>query len=367
MKSAYRQLKEFYNGKNVLTTGGTGYKGSWMLLMLEKMGANITDISLEPPSNPYLHKVISYKNLFEEKADVRDYEKVKKIMAATKPDIIIHSAAEAVLLNSYLRPMDFYATNMNGTLNVLEAARNVKSAGSIVVVTTDKVFDQSSSTTLAFKEEDKLGGYDPYSSSKACAELITSAYRTSFGLPVSTGRGANCIFGGDWGQNRLVPNLVRTMNKDTNDSYFLRSKKVLIREDAIRPWSCTLDIVYGYLLLAKKTYENPTQYASAYNFSSQYDSVRTVGELTDAFMKACNAEKEKYVMPFTPKHEDKWHEDRTLILDSIKSRVKLGWKSYVGFDDMITSTADWYKAYYSGKDMDTYSRGQLDAYLTLMK
>lgn len=356
-------VTEFYKGKRVLVTGNTGFKGSWLGLLLDEMGAEIRGYSLNPPSHPYLYEKLKYKNVKTTIGDIRDLDKLSKVVEEFKPDVAFHLAAQPILLNSYGIPKETFETNSMGTLNFLEALREAGFTKSIVVITTDKVYENSNAM-LTYKEEDKLGGYDPYSSSKACAELISASYRNSFNMPIATARGGNVIGGGDWAENRLVPNIVKAINGERNNSYFLRNNKVLIRDNSIRPWTHVLDVLYGYLLLGQKLHENAKEYGTAFNFSSQYESIKTVGEFSDSFMKAYGINREEYIESFKIEHEDKWHEDRILLLDSIKARVKLGWQASFDFEDMVRDTVAWYKDNYEGKDMDGISRQAIRAYLS---
>lgn len=360
-------LKEFYKGKRVVVTGNTGFKGAWLSLWLDRMGADVTGISLNPPSDPYLYPMLKYGNTKSHKCDIRNHDALAELIKKEKPELVFHLAAMPILLQSYDGPLDTYMTNVIGTLNVLDASLKAGSVKAVVNVTTDKVYENYDEV-LAYKENDRLGGHDPYSSSKACSEILTSAYRDSYysqaGIGISTARSGNCIGGGDWGMNRLVPNIVKAINKSKESNYFLKGSKVKIRASSIRPWQHVLDVMKGYLMLGKATYRHPEEFSGAWNFGPEYSSVRTVKEFAYAFADAYGVDGDKYFEVLDEKHEDRWHEDKILILDSIKARAKLGWESSFTFESMMKATGEWYRKYYDGKtDMHAFSVKQLDSYL----
>jgi CDP-glucose 4,6-dehydratase len=344
----------FYSNKRVLITGHTGFKGAWLSLWLSEFGANVIGFSLKPPSAPFLYESLGLKdNVKSIRGDIRKYGAIEKVIRDYDPEIVFHLAADPILLNGYESPLDTYNINAIGTLNLLEASRKKGNAKAIVNVTTDKVYENTG-RLKGYVESDKLGGHDPYSSSKACSELITQAYGDSFfaqsGIGVATARAGNVIGGGDWGKYRLVPDLVRSLTK---------KESVKIRNpSAIRPWQYVLDVLSGYAKLAEMIYRQPEKYSGAYNFSSG-NSVKTVDEIVNAFIS------EWGTGSVTRCHSDK-HEDRILTLDSGKARRELGWKSKVDFEDMIAATVGWYKAYYSRKtDMAEYSKRLLKGYSNL--
>ena len=361
------ELKNFYKGKKVMVTGNTGFKGAWLSLWLDRIGADVTGVSLNPPSDPYLYSILKYENVKTHKCDIRNPNALAELVKKEKPEVVFHMAAMPILLQSYDSPLETYMTNTIGTLNVLDASLKVGSVKAVVNVTTDKVYENYDEV-LAYKENDRLGGHDPYSSSKACSEIVTSAYRDSYysqaGIGISTARSGNCIGGGDWGLNRLVPNIVKAINKSSETNYFLKGGKVKIRASSIRPWQHVLDVMKGYLMLGKATYQHPDEFSGPWNFGPDYKSVRMVKEFAYAFADAYGIDGDKYFEVLDEKHEDKWHEDKILILDSIKARAKLGWESSFSFDTMIKETGEWYLKYYEGKtDMHAFSLKQLDNYM----
>jgi len=360
-------LKSFYKGKKVVVTGNTGFKGAWLSLWLDKIGAEVIGISLNPPSEPSLYPILKYSNVKTHKCDIRQHEELNSLIKKEKPDMVFHLAAMPILLESYNNPLDTYMTNTIGTLNVLEASLKAGSVKAVVNVTTDKVYENYDEV-LAYKETDRLGGHDPYSSSKACSEIVTNAYRNSYylqaGIGLSTARSGNCIGGGDWGMNRLVPNIVKAINKSKDTNYFLKGNKVMIRASSIRPWQYVLDVVKGYLMLGQATYQESEAFSGPWNFGPEYNSVRTVKEFAYEFARAYGINGDDYFEVLDEKHEDKWHEDKILILDSIKARARLGWESSLSFDSMINETGEWYRNYYEGKvDMHEFSVNQLSKYM----
>lgn len=337
--------KRFYKNKSVLVTGHTGFVGSWMTLWLNKAGANVIGLSHNPPSNPYNYKFLKLDNSIHNiKGDVRNLKFVTNIIKDYQPDIIIHLAAQPILLKSYEDPVYTYTTNAIGTLNILEASHKVGVARVILNITSDKVYDNIG-IKKKYTEEDRFGGFDPYSSSKACAELITQAYKNSFfsDIGVATARAGNIIGGGDWGIHRLVPDIFNAW-KD--------KKTLTIRHpEGIRPWTYILDVLNGYLLLSEKLYKNKA-YSGGWNFSSEY--VKSVISLINEFSKYWNIN--YTVVP------EKKHEDRLLLLDSSKSKKELNWSPKFTFAKTIKETSSWYNIFYGskGRNILNYSIYQLE-------
>ena len=346
-------MNSFFKNKRILITGHTGFVGSWMSLWLSGIGAEITGYSLNPPSKPYLYSMLNFEDKVNSiRGDVRNFRKLKSAIIYADPDIIIHLAAQPILLESYKIPRETFETNVMGTVNVLEAAlkSNVKS---VVNITSDKCYENNYSK-MGYTEGDKLGGHDPYSSSKACSELVTSAYKDSFfsnsGIGLASARAGNIIGGGDWGSKRLIPYLARSLS--SNKDIILRNPR------AIRPWQYVLDAIYGYLLLAKLLYNKPSKYSGAWNFGPSKNSKNTVLDLTKKF---CNSWDKNY-KPKIKVTNEKLHEDQILVLDSSKARKELGWDTCTKFDDAVCITAEWYKRYYNRLDIDAYSKSLLKAY-----
>lgn len=323
---------KFFKNKRILVTGDTGFVGSWLTLWLDEAGADVTGLSLNPPSNPYMHKFLDFKHLKDISGDVRDLSLVKKAMHDYKPEIVFHLAAQPILLRSYEDPVLTYTTNLIGTMNVLEACRISGSVKTIINITSDKVYENLH-TRVPYKEGSRLGGFDPYSSSKAGAELITNAYRNSFlsGIGLATARAGNIIGGGDWGEHRLVTDLVTSQAK--------HNKLILRHPRSVRPWTYILDVVNGYVKLAEKLSKNPKAYSEGWNFSTNY--TKSVFDLVREFSKY-------YKISYDVK-EEKRHEENMLLLDSSKSRKRLNWKPLMSFSETIEDTAKWYANFYNNK------------------
>ncbi|MEM4602036.1 MAG: CDP-glucose 4,6-dehydratase [Desulfurococcaceae archaeon] len=331
----------------VLVTGHTGFKGSWLTLVLSKLGASVTGYSLPPHSAPNHFDLISRDlKINSVIGDIRDRGHFMDVVKRFQPRIIFHLAAQAYVKRSYIDPVCTYETNVMGTLNVLEATRQTESVESVVVITTDKCYENKE-WLWSYREIDALGGKDPYSSSKACAEMLVRSYRESF-FPldkykvthnklVATCRAGNVIGGGDWGEDRLIPDIVRAINS--------RDKLLHIRNpDAIRPWQHVLDVTFGYLLLGQKLLEGKKEFADAWNFSIQGPDVRVM-EIVDLFKKSW----ENFQINITD--GEKFSEHKILKLDSSKARGLLGWKPLWGISEAIRRTLEWYKAYYENGDV----------------
>ena len=318
----------FYKNKRILVTGHTGFVGSWFSLLLFSLDADIIGFSLHPPSNPYLYNYLNLnKEITDIKADISNPAIISKTIKEYEPEIIIHLAAQPILLDSYETPHATFLTNTVGTLNLLEAERKYGNAKTILCITTDKVYENTGIT--AYKETDRLGGSDPYSSSKSCAELIVNSYKNSFfqGIGIATARAGNIIGGGDWGRHRLMPDLVS-------------NKKVIIRyPNATRPWTYILDVLDGYTTLIEALHKNPETYSEGWNFSS--DSNKTVIELVK--------EVEKYRNVTYEIKKTKSHEEKSLLLNSRKSKERLGWKAKYNFEETILHTVSWYNNFNSTK------------------
>ncbi len=342
-------MKEsFFKNKRVLITGHTGFKGSWLTLWLDQLGADITGFSLNPPSNPYHYKFLELENkIADVHGDIRKAEDVAKAVRDYEPQMIFHLAAHPILLSSYSDPVDTYMTNTIGSLNVLEAARKFGNVRSFVNVTTDKVYANIGKMD-AYKEGEPLGSNDPYSSSKACSELITQTYRQSFlsDTGVTTARAGNVMGGGDWGKYRVIPDLVQS---------YVHKKEIEIRHpDAIRPWTHVFDILNGYLTLGEMAYERPKEYSGPWNFASGV--VKTVEDLVKEFSNHWSI---RYRIG-----KAKLHEDKLLLLNSDKSRKRLKWKPLLDFETSVKMTVDWYAYFYNNtrdkKPISRYSLLQLN-------
>ena len=347
-----------YSGKRVLVTGHTGFKGFWLCAMLQLFGAQVHGLSLDPDEDHQSFVDPNAVTKFIETvtaADVRDYNAVKNTALEIQPDIIFHLAAQPLVRRSYSDPLLTFSTNTLGTANVLQAVRDVEQIRAAVIVTTDKVYENFA-VDYGYKEEDRLGGKDPYSASKACAELVVSAYKSSyFSMPESAAiasvRSGNVFGGGDWSEDRLVPDLVRAA---------VNQEEVTIRNpESIRPWQHVLDPLYGYLTVGQGLLLGNRDYEGAWNFGPDDQTVLTVGEVVSSFQSLWGDMKVTYQREAAgPAEEEK------LVLNSSKAMDQLGWKPSLSLRSGIELTVDWYKNVLS-EDADPVdeSRKQIDAYL----
>lgn len=342
-------VMKFWKNKRVFITGHTGFKGSWLCLWLSILGTKVTGYALKPPTNPSLFNLCEVDGLVKSIiADVRDFKALKKAMLAANPEIVIHMAAQPIVRGSYKVPVETFSTNVMGTVNVLEAARHCSSVKAIAVVTTDKVYELKDKGK-GFRENAPLGGHDPYSSSKACSELVAQAYRRSYGLNVATARAGNVIGGGDWAADRLVPDFIRAI---------LKGKKIKVRNpQAVRPWQHVLEPLSGYLMLVEKLYRNGAQFSAAWNFGPNDEEAKTVEWL---IKKLCAdwGEKAAYVVA-GGKHP---HEAHYLKLDSTMARQKLGWQPHWTLAEAIAKVVEWTKDFKNGEDLRKSCLRQIEEY-----
>lgn len=346
----------FWNGKKVFVTGHTGFKGSWLVLWLTSMGARVFGYSLPAPTDPNMFELCNLgRDIQSVTGDIRDFDHLLYTMKQAEPEIVFHLAAQPLVLKSYDNPMETYQVNVMGTVNVLECIRNVASVKAVVNVTTDKCYENQG-WHWGYRENDTLGGYDPYSNSKACSELITSAYRNSFftlksKVALASARAGNVIGGGDWAENRLVPDCIRAL---------MEGKKVFIRNpDAIRPWQHVLEPLSGYLILAQKLYEEGHRYAGAWNFGPDDKDAKTVewivSRMCTVWGDGAGFEVEK--------QEKKPHEAKYLKLDCSKAKVELNWNPRWTLTQTIEEIVSWMKAYKDGKEMKSYCLKQIREYM----
>jgi len=348
----------FWKNKKVFITGHTGFKGSWLCLYLNLLGSDVYGYSLEPPSNPNLFDVANIKSIISSViGDVRDIDFLDKTIKKIKPDIVIHMAAQSLVRYSYSYPVDTYSTNVMGLVNILQVARNYENIKSIIVVTSDKCYENRE-WIWAYRENENLGGVDPYSNSKACAELVTSSYRSSFfkntNTLIASVRAGNVIGGGDWSLDRLIPDFFRSLNQN---------KLMSIRNpNAIRPWQYVLEPLTGYLLLAKKLYEGEASFAEPWNFGPNSNNEKNVLFLID-FLK-------NYYPNFKFKIEEQaeeLHEAGYLKLDSTKAKEVLKWKSLYMLEDILLKICKWNDAYAHGESMSDYCINEINDYMMQLK
>ena len=343
----------FWRGQRVFLTGHTGFKGAWLALWLQQLGARITGYALAPATHPNLYGLAQVSDGMKSVlGDVRDAQTLAGAVKAAQPEIVIHMAAQALVRCGYHNPVETYSTNVMGTVNVLEAVRACSSVRAVVSVTSDKCYDNKE-WLWGYRENDALGGYDPYSSSKAAAELVTSAYRDSYlrdqGVGVASARAGNVIGGGDWAADRLVPDVLRA---------FAEGRPALIRNpDAIRPWQHVLEPLSGYLSLAEQLYKQPIDFASAWNFGP-YDAdakpVRTVVEkLAAAWGEGATWDLDIHPQP---------HEAHHLKLDVSKAGSKLNWHPRWTLEHALEQTAYWYRYYASDNQVRELTLEQIASY-----
>jgi len=348
----------FWAGRSVFVTGHTGFKGAWLALWLTVLGARVAGYALKPPSSPSLWEMAgSLDGISSTIADIRDEHSLSEAIVRAEPEIIFHLAAQSLVRPSYANPVETYSTNVMGTVNVLQAARHTPSVRAIVNVTSDKCY-QNLETGQAYREEDPMGGRDPYSSSKGCAELVTSAFRASFfaemGSPgLASGRAGNVIGGGDWADDRIVPDVVRAA---------LAGRPVRVRNPgAIRPWQHVLEPLSGYLVLAQRLHESPRDYAEGWNFGPDEEGAVPVAEIVSTIAElwgdSATWEADKGPHP---------HEAHFLRLDSTKARSRLGWRPRLAIRTALEWTVDWYKSQSQGRDARMLTIAQIERYMELM-
>ncbi|SFL41913.1 CDP-glucose 4,6-dehydratase [Halanaerobium salsuginis] len=325
-----------YKDKNVLVTGHTGFKGSWLSIWLNELGANVIGYALDPYTDQDNFVVTNLSDKITDlRGEIRDYDNLLRTFEEEKPEIIFHLAAQPLVRLSYKEPRETYEVNVMGTVNVLEAARQSDSVKSVIIITSDKCYENNE-WIWGYRENDPMGGYDPYSSSKGCAELVTSAYTRSFfenddsDIAVASVRAGNVIGGGDWAADRLITDCI---------SYLKEDKAIEIRSPkAIRPWQHVLEPLRGYLLLASKLYQNPKKYTGAWNFGPDEASIVTVGELVDKLVNKWGSGKW-----IDTSNNNELHEAKLLKLDISKARHHLNWEPKLSFDQTIDLVVDWYQ------------------------
>lgn len=343
---------DFYRDKRVLITGHTGFKGGWLSLWLSRLGAKVCGYALAPDTTPSLFETINVAGKIQKSVigSILDRAALQQAFDDFKPEIVFHLAAQPLVRLSYAEPVLTYETNVIGSLNVLEAARKCGSVKSFVNVTTDKCYENKE-TGKNFEESDPMGGYDPYSSSKGCVEIMSASYRRSFlqaGYFMATARAGNVIGGGDWAVDRLVPDCIRAINKN---------EKIEIRSPAaVRPWQHVLEPLSGYMTLARKLYEDETKYAQGYNFGPRKDSVLTVAEVARKIV-------ENYGAGEVVVHKkDDLHEAGLLMLDITKAEKELDWRPVWSADTAVRKTVEWYRRFYAGEEMTDFTLLQINDY-----
>ena len=361
-KSALESMvvdKAFWDGKKVFLTGHTGFKGGWLSLWLRSLGANVTGFALEPSAEPNLFNVANVsQDITSIIGDIRNLSSVESAVREHSPDIIIHMAAQPLVRYSYTNPVETYETNVIGTVNMLEAARKTRGVRAFINVTSDKCYENRE-WIWGYRENEPMGGHDPYSSSKGCAELVTSAYRDSFfnsderpghSLALASARAGNVIGGGDWAEDRLVPDLMRAI---------MDNKVVTIRNPgAIRPWQHVLEPLSGYLLLAQKLWEHGNEHAEGWNFGPKEEDAKPVSWIAD-YISSNWGDNVEWDVKGCDKEP---HEAQYLKLDCAKAMNRLGWHPKWDLEKALDSVIEWYKAYWKEADMHELTLAQIESY-----
>ena len=323
--------KEFWQGKRVFLTGHTGFKGSWLSIWLSSLGAEVKGYALLPPTIPSLFNEAKVESIIDsEIGDIRDQKSLYKSMTIFNPDILIHMAAQPLVRYSYDAPIETYEVNVIGTVKVLEVARSCSNLKAIVNITTDKCYENDN-RTYGYQEDDPMGGHDPYSASKGCAELAAASYHLSFlqeqDIGLASVRAGNVIGGGDWANDRLIPDILRSFEK--NKSVVIRNPK------ATRPWQHVLEPLKGYLILAMRQFEYPKKYSGAWNFGSNSKSIVSVKKIAELIINFWKIGKIKTI-------SNKFYEQKILQINSSKAKNKLGWNPTYNITKGVKVTSDWY-------------------------
>jgi CDP-glucose 4,6-dehydratase len=352
---------DFWHGKRVLLTGHTGFKGSWLSLWLQSMGAQVTGYALAPPTNPSLFDMADVgKGMTSVIGDIRDLANLQSVFAEHQPEIVIHMAAQPLVRYSYQNPVETYATNVMGTVHLLEAVRNTPGVKAVVNITTDKCYENRE-WVWGYRENEPMGGFDPYSNSKGCAELVSAAYRSSYfnannyaqhGVATATVRAGNVIGGGDWAQDRLIPDILAA---------FEQGRKVDIRNPhAIRPWQHVMEPLRGYLTLAEQLFEHGPSFGEGWNFGPNDEDAKPVGWIVEQMAALWGADAQWQVD--SGEHP---HEAHYLKLDISKARSRLDWHPALRLQDALALIIDWSKQHTAGANMRQLTLSQLQAYQAL--
>ncbi len=351
-------VTDFWKKKRIFLTGHTGFKGSWLSIWLQSLGAEVTGYALSPPTRPSLFKLAKVDRILNSViADIRDVGRLTKRIRQAHPEIVIHMAAQPIVHDSYRNPIETYSTNVMGTVHLFEAVRKCPGIKAVVNVTTDKCYENRE-WFWGYRENEPLGGYDPYSNSKACSELITASYRSSFfnpqdypahGVAVASARSGNVIGGGDWAADRLVPDCIRSL---------LKGRKILIRNpQAVRPWQHVLEPLYGYLLLTQKLCEEGPQYAGAWNFGPHDQDAKTVEWIVQNICRLWGVNA-SYVVD----RREHPHEAHFLKLDCSKAKSKLKWVPRWNSEQAIEKVLEWVQGYRTGRNIWKVCQNQIEQY-----
>ena len=356
MTNNFKSLSKFWKGKKVFLTGHTGFKGSWFAIFLNLLGAKVAGYSLKPNVNPNLYDLAKldkeiYKNTF---GDIRDYSKLKNSIKTFSPDFVVHMAAQSLVRESYVNPKYTYEVNTLGTVNVLNILNELKFIKSALIITTDKVY-LNNNKKIHYEENDLLGGFDPYSNSKSCAELVVNSYNQSFfeekNIFVATARAGNVIGGGDFSKDRILPDYIRSL---------LKKKRLILRSpNSIRPWQHVIDPLYGYLLLLMKLYKKETITNNGFNFGPKKSNNKSVNDVINLINKDF---KNSVRVIKKIKSSKNYHESKILMLNSDKSKKILNWQTKYNLEQSIKLTSFWFKEFIAKKNILKLTQNQINNY-----
>ena len=362
MKGNRRIDSQFWTGKKVFITGHTGFKGGWLTIWLQSMGASVIGYSLAPKTDPNFFDVAQVNRLCTQSYidDVRELDRLRYALIESKSEVVIHMAAQPLVRLSYDEPVETYSTNVMGTVNLLEAIRSVESVRAVVIVTTDKCYENKE-WVWGYRENDSVGGRDPYSSSKSCVELVTAAYCQSFfseknylkhGVAIASARAGNVIGGGDWSMDRLIPDAIKAF--EANQTLIIRNPL------AIRPWQHVLEPLSAYLVLAQALYQEGAQFSGAWNFGPKEEDARPVQEVVNLLIKKWGSS-----VAWKQDTAEQPHEAYSLKLDCSKARQYLGWVPKWNLDQAIEQTVQWQHAHHNQNNMQAYSLKQINLFQQL--
>ncbi len=350
---------DFWKDKRVFITGHTGFKGAWLSMWLQSLGAQVTGYALGAPSDINLFSVANVNNGMQSiHGDIREAAALEKALLAANPEIVFHLAAQSLVYQSYESPVETYTTNVMGTVNLLEAIRRCDAVKSVVVVTSDKCYDNKD-WHWGYRENDAMGGFDPYSSSKGCAELVTESYRHSFfnpeqyeahGVSVASARAGNVIGGGDWAKDRLIPDVINAFTK--------REPVMLRNPESTRPWQHVLEPLGAYILLAERLFDNGKAYAEAWNFGPNEIDTKPTGWIVNLLASHWKDNAQHLIQ----QNDEAEREAVYLRLDCSKAHSKLGWYPIWNIEEAVAHVADWYLAYQNKQDMRAFSLKQIQQY-----
>ena len=356
-------IPKFWHGRKVFLTGHTGFKGGWLSLWLQSLGADLTGFSLSPPTNPSLFEQARVADGMHSKiGDIRNLDQLQAEIQRAQPEIVFHLAAQPLVRYSYDNPIETYSTNVMGTVNMLEAIRSTSSVKSVVIVTTDKCYENRE-WVWPYRENEAMGGHDPYSSSKGCAELVTAAYRSSYfnpseyerhGVGIATARAGNVIGGGDWSKDRLIPDILNAVNAGV---------LVQLRNpSAIRPWQHVLEPLHGYLTLAEKLYNDGQKFSEAWNFGPEQADCISVLDIANKLIEILGSKSNIE----TERNDGQPHEARLLRLDIAKARKLLNWRPYLDINTALRLTANWSQFHFKNDDVRNITLSQIQSYQDLV-